>query len=161
MSTLHIRTATAADLPTIIRFIRELAEYEKLLHQVTLDPDHLAHELFGNAPVAFTLIAEIDSQPAGFLLGFYNFSTFLGRRGIYIEDVYVYPDYRGQRIGYRLLQTVAQKAVAEGCGRVEWQVLDWNQPSIDFYESLHARCKSDWLTYQLTGTALEALAAQS
>jgi len=154
-----IRTATRADLPTIIRFIHELAAYEKLSDQVTLDPARLESELFDEGAIAFTFIAQINDQPAGFLLGFYNFSTFLGKRGLYIEDVYVAPDYRGQGLGFKLLQTVARKAITEDCGRVEWQVLDWNKPSIDLYESLGARHKTGWLTYQLTGEALEQLAA--
>lgn len=155
---LIIRPAQPSDLSDIIRFIRELADYEKLLDQVTLDPERLQQELFGEHSVIFCLIATWEDKPAGFLLGFYNFSTFLGKRGIYIEDLYVSPEYRGRRMGYELLQAVARKAATEECGRVEWQVLDWNQPSIDLYESLGAQHKTNWLTYQLSGSALEKLA---
>ncbi len=155
-----IRTAEPADIDVIIGFIRELAEYEKLLHEVQLKKSVLREQLFGKRPFAHVLLAEWeDGSPVGFALYFYNFSTFMGRRGIYVEDVYVKPDYRGRQIGHRLFQTIAAQAVAEKCGRIEWQVLDWNKPALDFYEDMGARHKKEWYTYQLTGKALAALAA--
>lgn len=158
MSSLSIRKATPSDLSHIAKLIRDLAEYEKLLDEVTFDESRLHDELFGDAPVAFVWMAEWGDEPVGLALCFYNFSTFLGKRGIYIEDLFVDPDYRGKNIGKALMQKVAKQAIAEDCGRVEWQVLDWNQPSIDFYEKMNARNKSEWLTYQLTGDALKSLA---
>lgn len=155
---LTIRKAEADDLPLVIQFITELADYEKLRHEVTIDPRRLQNELFGEYPVAFSYLAEWDGVAVGFALYFYNFSTFLGKRGIYVEDIYVQPNFRGKGIGKALLKAIAQKAVEEDCGRIEWQVLDWNKPSIDFYESLHARHKQEWLTYQLAGGAIKKLA---
>lgn len=158
MSELNIRKATSDDLSLIARFIRDLADYEKLSHEVTFDETRLKDELFGDAPVAFVWVAEWEHKPVGFALCFYNFSTFLGKRGIYLEDLYVDPDHRGKSIGKALLKKIAKQAVEEDCGRVEWQVLDWNKPSIDFYDSLCAKQKTEWLTYQLTGDALISLA---
>lgn len=158
MAALNIRKATSDDLATIEAFIRNLAEYEKLSHEVTFDSKRLAQELFGPSPVAFVWIAEWEHTPVAFALCFYNFSTFLGKRGIYLEDLYVNPEHRGKSIGKALLRHIACQAVEEDCGRVEWQVLDWNEPSIEFYDALGAKQKSDWLTYQLTGEALQSLA---
>ena len=160
MSTLSIRKAIASDLLQIAQFIRDLAVYEKLSHQVSFDESRLQQELFGDAPVAHVLMAEWDSAPVGFALYFYNFSTFLGKRGIYLEDLYVDPSHRGKSIGKSLLKELARLAVAQDCGRLEWQVLDWNEPSIAFYDSLGAKQKSDWITYQLTDDALRRLAEQ-
>lgn len=158
---LRIRQAERDDLPIIMRFIRELAAYEKLEDEITFDEARLAEECFGERPVAHTLIAEWSGEPAGFLLYFYNFSTFLGKRGIYVEDLYVSPELRGNKIGLSLLQYVAAIAKAQDCGRVEWSVLDWNEPSIAFYESLGAKAKKEWLGYQLSGDALSQLAASA
>lgn len=155
---LSIRNASADDLQLIIQLITDLADYEKLRHEIAIDPKRLKRELFGDQPAAYAMIAQWNEKPVGFALFFYNFSTFLGKRGIYVEDVYVQPDYRGKGIGKALFRAIAQKAVAEDCGRVEWQVLDWNKPSIDFYEAMEARHKKEWLTYQLTGGALKRLA---
>ena len=156
---LQIRPATEADLETIIRFIRELAAYEKLSHQVTLDPDRLKRELFGPTPYAWTLIAEWNHEPAGFAVCCYTFSTFLGKHGVYIEDVFVLPDYRGKKIGQSLMRSIARRAIAEGCERMDWEVLDWNEPSLEFYKRLGAQERSDWLNYRVEGAALAALAA--
>lgn len=153
-----IRRAIAADTPVILRFIRELAEYEKLSHEVEASEETLRSQLFSDTANAWCLLAEVDAQPAGFAVCFYNFSTFLGRRGIYIEDIYVSPDYRGRKIGMALLRRIASHAAEEGCGRVEWSVLDWNKPAIDFYENIGARHRSGWHIYQLTGDALHQLA---
>lgn len=152
--TIHIRAATASDVSLIGDLIRELAIYEKLSDQVMFTQVQLEAELFGPSPAAFALIAEYQHAPAGFVLWFHNFSTFLGKRGIYIEDLYVRPEYRGHGIGKALFKAVVQRAIALGCARVEWQVLDWNRPAIDFYGRLGAHHKSQWQTYQLTGEAL-------
>lgn len=158
---LTIRRADPADLHTVISLIRALAEYEKMLDQVCIDEARMKDELFGDSSVVQTLIAEWNDEPVGFSLYFYNFSTFLGKRGIYIEDIYVQPEARGKKIGFRLLQHIVTQAIAENCGRVEWQVLDWNEPSIKFYESLGAVHKKEWDNYQLTGDALKALAGNA
>jgi GNAT superfamily N-acetyltransferase len=141
----------------IAQLIRELAEYERLLDEVSLDESLLAEHLFGSRPYVEALLAEDQAGPAGFALFFHNYSTFLGRPGIYLEDLFVRPEHRGRGIGRALLQELARLAVARGCGRLEWAVLDWNQPAIGFYERLGARPNSDWTTYRLSGEALSAL----
>ena len=154
-----IRNAAAADVPTILGFVRELAEYEKLAHEVVTTEDMLRAALFGPNARAFALICEAEGKAVGFALCFYNFSTFLGRLGIYLEDLYVQPAYRGRGLGRAVLKTIAQRAKAEGCGRVEWSVLNWNQPAIDFYRSIGAVAMDDWHIERLTGAALDRLAA--
>jgi len=154
MSLLQIRPATPADTPLILRFIRELAEYEKLTHACVATEDLLRQSLFGPRPYAEVLIGECDGQPAGFALFFHNFSTFLARPGLYLEDLFVDPAYRGHGLGKALLTELARVANRRGCGRVDWQVLDWNQPSIDFYRAMGAAPLSDWITYRLSGDAL-------
>ncbi len=154
----HIRPATAADTALILQLIRELAEYEKLLHEVVATEEILHQTLFGDQPKAYTIILEENGQAAGFALYFYNFSTFLGRPGIYLEDLYVRPAFRGKGYGKALLQWLAAKALDEGCGRLEWWVLDWNAPSIAFYESLGAEAMDEWTVYRLSGDALTSLA---
>jgi len=155
---MSVRQATPDDLPLIVRFIRDLAEYERLAHAVALDESALAGHLFGERPYAEVLIAEDPAgEAAGFALFFHNFSTFLGRPGIYLEDLFVRPEARGHGYGKALLVRLAQLARERGCGRVEWAVLNWNRPSIDFYEALGARPNSDWTVYRLSGEALEAL----
>jgi GNAT superfamily N-acetyltransferase len=156
--TLEIRSGEPADLPLIASFIRELAEYERLLDEVLMDEATLERFLFGDRPYAETLIAERDGRPAGFALFFHNFSTFLGRPGIYLEDLFVRPEERGRGIGKALLRRLAQVALDRDCGRLEWAVLDWNRPAIGFYERLGARPNSDWTTYRLAGEALSELA---
>src|SRR5579863_7055820 len=133
---LRIRAATAADVSLILGFIRELAEYEKLSHEVVATEADIRGSLFGAKPVAECVLAELHGQPVGFALFFHNFSTFLGRPGIYLEDLYVRPTERGKGIGRKLLAQLAQLAVERRCGRLEWAVLDWNEPAIRFYENL-------------------------
>lgn len=158
--TLAIRPAASADASLIFAFIRELADYEKLAHDVTTNEADIATALFSSNPRVFCDIAEWDGAPAGFALWFYNFSTFRGRHGIYLEDLFVRPEFRGRGLGKALLANLAKRAVAEGCARVEWWVLDWNEPSIEFYKSLGARPMDEWTVFRLTGAALERLASQ-
>ena len=154
---LTFRFANEADAPLILKFIRALAEYEKMLDLVVADEALLADQLFHkkNAEVIFAME---DGQEVGFALFFHNFSTFLGRSGLYLEDLYVLPEYRGKGYGKALLQRLAAIAVERGYGRMEWWCLDWNQPSIDFYKSLGAEPMSDWTVYRLTGETLNAMA---
>ena len=162
---LNIRPATPADVPQILRFIQDLAEYEREPDAVLATEADLLRDGFGPRKVFDCLIAEWTeagaAQPAGFALYFYSYSTWEGHAGIYLEDLYVNPEHRGKGIGKALLTRVAAIAVAEGCPRYEWAVLDWNQPSIDFYHSLGAVMKSEWKGMQVSGEALTALAAQS
>jgi GNAT superfamily N-acetyltransferase len=153
-----LRPATEADVPHILGFIRELAAYEKLEHQVVATEAQLAAHLFGPRPAAEVVLAEIDGRPVGFALFFHNFSTFLGRPGLFLEDLYVQPHARGHGIGRALLTHLAGLAVARGCGRMEWSVLDWNEPAIGFYKSLGAVPMDEWTVFRLTGDALIALA---
>jgi GNAT superfamily N-acetyltransferase len=152
-----IRPAVPADLPTIAQLIRELADYEKLSHAVDFDEGELARHLFGPRPYAQALIAEEDGLAVGFALFFHSFSTFHGKPGLYLEDLFVRPAHRGKGHGKALLCALARIAQERGCGRLEWAVLDWNQPAIDFYESLGAKPLSDWIVYRLTGEALEKI----
>jgi len=156
-SALRIRDAAAADAPLLMTLIRELAEYERMLDEVEADEASLARHLFGPGPSAHAVIAETDGTPVGFALYFYNFSTFVGKPGLYLEDLYVRPEHRGQGAGKALLLHLAGKAVAEGCGRMEWSVLDWNAPSIAFYESLGARAMKEWIGYRLDEDGLRNL----
>ena len=157
--TVAVRPATPADLDLIIGFIRALAEYERLADEVRLDPVLLETHLFGERPMAEVLIGEIDAVPQGFALFFHNFSTFEGRPGIYLEDLFVAPEARGSGLGKALLARLAQLAIERGCARLEWAVLDWNEPSIAFYKALGARPMDEWTVFRVDGTALEALAA--
>jgi GNAT superfamily N-acetyltransferase len=154
----NIREGTESEVPVILQFIRDLAEYEKLAHLVTATEAQLRATLFGNSPFAEVLIGEEDGTPVGFALFFHNYSTFLAQPGIYLEDLFVKPEYRGRGYGKALLTRLAQIARERNCGRVEWAVLDWNEPSIAFYKSLGARPMDDWHTFRLTGEALEKLA---
>ena len=140
--------------------VHELADYEKLTHLVSGTADDLARELFGERPVIEALIATSDGEPAGFALYFHNYSTFLARRGLYLEDVYVKPVFRRQGIGRALLVKLAQIAIARGCGRFEWSVLDWNEPAIGFYKSLGARFMDEWTVMRVDGDALSQLGSQ-
>ena len=158
---LKIRAATGTDVPEILKFIRELAEYEKLADQAVATAEDLMRDGFSERPYFFVLIAEWDGHPAAFALYFYNYSTFQGRPGLYLEDLFVRPPHRGKGIGKALLLHLAKTAVDEGCGRFQWQVLDWNKPSIEFYESLGAQVMKEWLTMRASGKALERLAAQA
>lgn len=159
MTSITIRAGGEADIGQIYHFIRELADYEKALEEVSTDEAMLREALFGANPRAYSLICELDGKPAGFAIYFYNFSTWLGKYGIFLEDLYVSPQYRGHGAGKALLQYLARQAVAEGCGRFEWNVLDWNEPSIRFYEACGAIPMSEWLGYRLHGAALERFAA--
>ena len=155
-----IRPATRADLPTILELIQGLAEYEKLAHECIATVESLDTTLFGERPQAEVIIALADGSPAGFALFFHNYSTFLARRGIYLEDLFVYPALRGRGIGKALLARLAQVAVERECGRLEWSVLDWNTDAIRFYESLGAKAMDEWTVYRVTGAALKELAAK-
>ncbi len=151
----EIRPAVFADAPAILGLIQELAEYEKLSDEVVATVESLQATLFGDNCSAECLLAEKDRNVVGMALFFTSYSTFLGRPGIYLEDLYVQADCRGQGIGKKLLTAVAELAVSRGCGRLEWSVLDWNQPAIDFYESLGAKPQTGWTVYRLTGDALQ------
>ena len=159
MAETRIREATEEDVPLILSLIRELAEYERLSHEVVATEDTLRESLFGGRRYAEVLVAEHDGTPAGFALFFHNFSTFLGKPGIYLEDLYVRPVFRGAGIGKKLLVRLAGLAKARGCGRLEWWVLDWNEPSIGFYKKLGAVPMDDWTVYRVSGEALEDLAS--
>jgi GNAT superfamily N-acetyltransferase len=158
---IRIRAAISADAGLILAFIRELAEYEKLSHEVIADEAGLAAQLFGPTPRAEVLIAEVDGEPAGFALFFHNFSTFIGKPGLYLEDLFVRPASRGLGLGKRLMARLAQIALERDCGRFEWSVLDWNTPAIDFYRTLGAMGMEEWTVQRVTGDALRALASQA
>lgn len=157
----ELRMAVAADTAVILELIRQLAEYERLAHEVVADEALLRRTLFGGRPVAEVLIAEDGGMPVGFALFFHSFSTFLGRPGIYLEDLFVRPQARGRGIGAALLARLARIAVDRGCGRLEWSVLDWNEPAIGFYRKLGAVSMDGWTTFRLTGEALDGLAART
>lgn len=157
-ATITLREAVRTDLPTILALVRALAEYEKLAHEITATEADFARALFGPTPHAHGLIAEVDGKPAGVTVWFYNFSTFAGRPGIYVEDVYVDPAHRGQGIGLAMFRHLARRAVAENCARMEWAVLDWNEPAIRFYRGLGAKPMDEWTVQRVSGAALAALA---
>ena len=154
-----IRAATPADVPVIAELIRALADYERLTHEVVLDEAALREHLFGTRPYAEVVLAEHEGAVVGFALFFHNYSTFLGKPGIFLEDLFVRPEHRGAGHGKALLAHLASLAVARGCGRLEWSVLDWNEPSIAFYKSLGAAAMDEWTVYRLTGDGLSALAS--
>lgn len=156
--TLSIRSARAEDIPLIAQFIRDLAEYERLAHEVRFDEAVLQAKLFGPRPYAEVLIGEIDGAPQGFALFFHNFSTFEGKPGIYLEDLFVRPEARGSGLGKALLKRLAALAVERDCARLEWSVLDWNEPSIQFYLGLGAKAMDEWTIYRVDGGALGELA---
>lgn len=159
MSILHIRPATREDIPLILTFICELAAYENLRHEVVATEAILDENLFGeNRRGAEVIIAEAAGEPAGFALFFHNFSTFLGKAGVYLEDLYVRPKFRGQGYGEALLRHLAQIAKARNCGRLEWWVLDWNEAAIGFYKKMGAISMDEWTVFRVTGTALDQLA---
>jgi GNAT superfamily N-acetyltransferase len=156
---LTLDAATPADIPTLLTLIGELAEFERLGHEVVVTEATLSEALFAERPVVETVVARVDGDVAGFALFFHNFSTFLGRPGLYLEDLYVRPTFRGQGVGRGLLVHVASLAGARGCGRMEWSVLNWNRRAVGFYESLGARPVNDWTVYRLDRVALDALQA--
>jgi GNAT superfamily N-acetyltransferase len=159
-----IRSATAADVPLILGFVRELATYEKLRHEVVATEETLRHTLFSNPPAAHVVIAEaclpgqVGGRPAGFALYFFNYSTFLAKPGLYLEDLFVQPEFRGDGTGKALLLHLAKIANARGCGRMEWAVLDWNESAKGFYQKLGAVPLDDWRVFRLTGRELEKFA---
>ena len=156
-----IRAATPDDVPSIVELIRDLAEYERARHEVLVDEDMLRAALFAPAPAVYAHVAEADDEVVGFALWFLTFSTWLGRHGIYLEDLYVRPEHRGGGHGRALLATLAAIAVERGYGRVEWAVLDWNEPALSFYRSLGAGVMDEWTVHRLTGDALRSLAASA
>ena len=156
---LTIRDAVRSDAPQIVQFIRDLAAYEKLEGEMEATAADIERELFGANPRVFCQIAERDGAPAGFALWFYTFSTFLGRQGLWLEDLFVKPELRGHGIGKALLVNLAQRCVREKLGRFEWNVLDWNQPSIEFYQSQGAIFMDGWRGCRVTGEALNKLGA--
>ena len=157
-SSFVIRPAEPGDAAAIWRFVQELAEYEKLSHVVEASAADLARDLFGPSPRVFCDLAEAEGEPVGFALWFYSYSTFKGRHGVYLEDLYVRPDARGRGAGKALLRSLARRCLAEGLGRLEWAVLDWNAPAIGFYDALGAQALDDWIVRRLTGEALARLA---
>jgi GNAT superfamily N-acetyltransferase len=154
---LSIRPAEPADVPVVAGLIRQLARFEKLEHEVVLTEELLKAGLFGARPYAEAVLAEEDGQAIGFALFYHNFSTFLARPGMYLEDLFLLPDHRGRGVGRAVLAHLARIAVERGCGRLEWAVLNWNQEAVRFYERLGARPNSEWTVYRLTGEALRAL----
>lgn len=160
MTQFHIAPAVRTDVPVVLRMIKGLAEYEGLSKLCMATEADLADALFGEHPAAEVLLGLENAEPVGFALFFYNFSTFLGRKGLYLEDLFVWPDYRGRGYGRALLVHLARMAVEQGCGRFEWAVLDWNAPAIAFYQALGAVLLPDWRITRLTGEPLTRLAAQ-
>lgn len=158
MSNLRIAPATESDLPVILDLIQALAEYEKLAHVVKATQERVRETLFGSKPAAEVLLAHWDGECAGFAVFFATYSTFLAQPGLYLEDLYVKPHLRGTGIGLALLKHLARVAAERGCGRLEWEVLDWNQPAIQFYKKLGAAPLDEWTKYRLTGEALKSLA---
>ena len=158
---LNIRPATRADAPIIASLVRELADYEKLLDEAKATPEDFLRELESPNPVIHVLIAEWKGEPAGFALYFFNFSTFVGRPGLYLEDLFVRPAQRSHGIGRALLRALARIAKERGCGRMEWAVLDWNEPALRFYQSLDARQMKEWIIHRLTPVEIARLAAET
>ena len=158
---LRIEQATERDVPLILRLIKGLADYEKLAHEVTATEEGLRQSLFGLRPGAEVIIGYAGHEPAGFALFFPNYSTFLGKPGIYLEDLFVLPEWRGRGFGRQLLAHLATLASERGCGRLEWAVLNWNEPAIGFYERLGAKPMNDWTVFRVTGDSLHALARQA
>lgn len=157
---LEIRQAREEDTPLILQFIKELAEYKKLSHEVVATGDVLRENLFGERKVAEVVLGYYQDKPVSFALFFHNFSTFLGRPGIYLEDLYVKPEYRGRGFGRQMLSYLAGVAKERQCGRLEWWVLDWNKSAVGFYESLGAEAMDEWTVYRVSGQTLDRLADQ-
>jgi len=158
MPNIEIRPASAGDASLIMRFITDLAIYENAEDAVVATEDDIRNSLFGQGSTTLALICEIDARPAGFAVYFYNYSTWLGKHGLYLEDLFVSPEFRGLGAGKALLKHLAKIAVAKNCGRFEWSVLDWNEPAIKFYQALGAKPQDEWVPYRLTGKALLDLA---
>ena len=155
----ELRSPTEDEVHLVVGFIHELAEYEKLSHECLISEEALRESLFGSRPYAETFLAFLDDEPIGFCLFFHNYSTFLGKPGLYLEDVYIQPEYRNRGYGKLILARLAALAIERGCGRFEWAVLDWNEPSIAFYRKIGAVPMNEWTVQRLTGDALRALAA--
>ena len=158
MPNIKVRKAIVEDTPLILHFIKQLAIYEKAEDEVIATETDIKNSLFSDSATAYALIALLDDKPAGFAVYFYNYSTWLGKKGIYLEDLFVLPEYRGVGLGKALLKHLAQIAIKNNCGRFEWSVLDWNQPAIDFYKSIGAKPQNEWIIYRLTGDALKEFA---
>lgn len=156
----RIEPAAERDVPVILSLIRGLAEYERLSHEVVATEESLRESLFGARRTAEVLLGYAGDEPAGFAVFFHNYSTFLGRPGIYLEDLFVKPEWRRRGLGTQLLRRIARVAVERNCGRLEWSVLDWNEPAIAFYKKLGARAMEEWTVYRVTGEALKKLAAE-
>lgn len=155
---IKIRRANEDDAATILRFIRELARYEKAEHEVKADEGSVRSSLFAMDTTAYALICEEDGRAIGYAVYFYNYSTWLGKKGLYLEDLYITPGRRGGGAGKGMLKYLAQQALAEGCGRFEWSVLDWNEPAIGFYQSIGAKPQDEWVIYRLSGEDLQSFA---
>lgn len=158
MRDIVIRDAEESDAGTILEFVRELAEYEREPDAVVATVEDIRESLFGDRANAYGLLCSVDGEQVGFAVYFYNYSTWLGRPGLYLEDVYIRPSHRGAGAGRAILRHLAALAVRQGCGRMEWSVLDWNTPAIRFYESLGAEAQNEWIGYRLSGKELQALA---
>lgn len=157
--TVRFRDAQPGDETIVARFVRALAEYEKLAHEAVATDDDFRRALFGTPPRACALIIEDAGEPIGLALWFYNFSTFAGRHGLYVEDIFVMPEKRGQGIGRAVFRELARRALADGCARMEWSVLDWNSPAVAFYRSIGAQAMDEWTVQRLSGKALRKVAA--
>jgi len=160
MTTIEIRDAIKEDAAQILTFIRELASYEKAEHEVVATENDIRESIFGQNSTVSALICSIDKVPIGFAVYFYNYSTWQGKNGLYLEDLYVSPQHRGVGAGKELLKHLARLAISQDCGRFEWSVLDWNKPAIEFYESIGAKQKKEWIGYQITGNALHELSKE-
>jgi len=158
VSVIEIRQATAEDSALILRFIIELAIYEKAENEVTATKPDIENSLFGSGSTTNAVICNLNNEPVGFAVYFFNYSTWLGKHGLYLEDLYISPEYRGMGAGKTLLKHLAQIALANDCGRFEWSVLDWNEPAIRFYQSIGAKSQDEWVGYRLSGQALEEFA---
>lgn len=159
MSNIEIRSAEAQDCAAILEFIKGLAKYEKALDQVEASEEDLRSALFGNSPKAFALMCSVDGSEAGFALYFFSYSTWTGKFGLFLEDLYITPEHRGSGAGKALLKHLAGLAVATDCARFEWNVLDWNEPAINFYEAFGAKPQTEWVGYRLSGNTLKEFAA--
>lgn len=158
MTNFEIKSAEIKDTGVILEFIKKLAEYEKLLHEVTASEDDLKKTLFSDTSNAEAIIGYLDNKPVALAIFFHNYSTFLGKKGLYLEDLFVLPEYRNNGIGKKMLKYLAKLALERDCGRFEWSVLDWNEPAIKFYESIGAEFKKEWLITRVSGDSLKELA---
>jgi len=156
-SELVIKQAVEEDVPLILFFIKKIAEYEKLSHEVIVTEEILKESLFGNKPSAEVVFGYLENKPVAYAIYFYNFSTFIGKKGLYLEDLFVLPELRGEGIGKKILLHLVQKASEENCGRMEWAVLDWNESAINFYKSLGAKAMDEWTTFRMDETAIRKL----